>query len=432
MKVKFIIFIAFRYFMAKKKSKTMATSMLLIACISLGIMALNVVIGIMNGFQLSFIEPILNVSSYHIQVSGGSIEQDTLHKLQTFKNVSAIVPFYEYDGILERNAILIRALPTDVMQQDPAFASSFYTVDTRNGRQYDLPEPGVLLKPGSILLGNLLSNELLAGKGSEVPVITFSGNMVVELLVAGVFKTGYSVIDESWGFISMETAGIFQPGEDALEIRYGIKLDNRYGDTMAVKRIISLLDDNFEVQTWRVVNSKFFRALLTEKVLMTLIICLIFIIVSFGIFYSLRRTVHEKIEEIALLKALGTPSFSIKNIFIAEGFLIGVIGAAVGTVLGLLVGYNVNEIFRFIETIANDFLFPWFEGLARPFIRNIRFAPVSIFSPDVYYIDKVEVRVILHEAVLVNMFAIVCCVVAAYFASRKIADFKPAVVLRYE
>ena len=220
----------------------------------------------------------------------------------------------------------------------------------------------------------------IAATGDKVSINTLSENPVVELEVTGIIKTGYALIDEGWGFVSLETAEIFNNRNEQLNLRYGIKLDNRYGDKAVMAKISQLLGPGYTVKSWREFNSKFFRALFTEKFLMTLIIGLIFIIVSFGIFYSLRRTVHEKIEEIALLKALGTSSAAIKQIFVTEGFLIGVIGALAGTVLGLLVGYNVNEIFRFIEWIANQHILPLLEELIRPFAGRIQFAPVSIFA----------------------------------------------------
>jgi len=431
MNFKFIFFVALRYLKARKKSKKISASILLIICICFGVMALTVVIGIMNGFQLTFIEPILNLNSYHIQISGPPLDEPTIAAIRALPNVTACIPFCEFQGLVNgQNACIIRALPANINEVDNTFTSSFKTTDNTGFKTYELPNAAVLEPPGSIMLGNLLRMMINIEIGDSVSIITLEGNPVVTLQVSGIFKTGYDDIDSNWGLITLETAKLFNLKDTPLKIKYGIKLANHFNDQQAVRRLQKILGASYKVQSWRIFNSKFFGALLTEKIMMMVLLGLIFVIVAFGIFHSLRRTVYEKIEEIALFKALGTSSAYIKYIFIAEGFLIGIIGVLTGTIAGLLVGYNINEVFRITETVVNNFLFPLLAKL--PMLHDMQFTPISIFSPDVYYIDQVPVRVMPGEAVLINIFAVACCVAAAYFASRKIADFKPASVLRYE
>lgn len=426
-KIKFILFTAFRFLKAKKRSRKIASSMLSIAGLGAGIMTLTVVIGIMNGLQLSFIEPILNVNSYHIQISGDEIPPETVEKIKKVPGLIAFVPFVEYQAILEgERPCIIRGIPADVMELDPVFRDSFKDLP------YQMPIEEHLREPGSIVLGNLLSSVLYLSKGERVQAITLSSNPSINLRVKGIFKTGFYNIDFNFGFVSLETAQLMNSSFSRDDLTYGIKLSDHFGDQQAARALQNILGDSYEVLSWRVFNSNFFGALLTEKVMMMVVIGLIFILVAFNIYHSLKRSVYERSEEIALFKALGAPSSVIKNIFLMEGFLIGLLGVLVGFIPGLLITYNINEVFRFIEVLVNNNLFPVVEKLMAPFTGPVRLPPISIFSSNVFYIEEVPVRVLLQEAVFINIFAIFSCIAAAWFASKKIISFKPAQILRCE
>jgi lipoprotein-releasing system permease protein len=159
---------------------------------------------------------------------------------------------------------------------------------------------------------------------------------------------------------------------------------------------------------------------------------LIFIVVGFNIFHSLKRSVYEKIEEIATPKALGAAPSAIRNIFLVEGLIIGIAGCAMGLTLGLFISNNINEFFRLIEAVINNLIFAPIEAVVRLFNESFELEPVYIFSSNVFYIDRIESTVFWYEAFFVNFFALFCSLSASYFASRKVAFVKPVEVLRYE
>ena len=103
------------------------------------------------------------------------------------------------------------------------------------------------------------------------------------------------------------------------------------------------------MESWRTYNKSFFDALFMEKLMMMVLVGLIFIVVGFNVYHSLRRSVHERMEEIAVLKAVGVPPGRIQAIFVLEGLIIGVSGALGGLVAGLLVAMNVNGVFALVE-----------------------------------------------------------------------------------
>ena len=251
--------------------------------------------------------------------------------------------------------------------------------------------------------------------------------------VTGYFQTWYYQIDRNWAFVSLNTAREFYKNDRDFPFLYGVKLKNRFLDQDVQQKIKSILGEGkYKIHSWREFNRNFFSALLMEKLLMMLLIGLIFIVVGFNIFHSLKRSVIEKKEEIAILKALGAHPEWVKNIFILEGFFIGFFGSLIGLILGLFVANNINTIFSLSDYFINNILLYIIENILSPFVGEVNFERISIFSPDVFYIKHVPIRILLPETLFIVFFAILCSSLAAYFASKKVIDFKPAEILRYE
>jgi lipoprotein-releasing system permease protein len=179
--------------------------------------------------------------------------------------------------------------------------------------------------------------------------------------------------------------------------------------------------------SWRAFNRSIFGALRLEKTLMMLLVGLIFVVVGGNIYQSLRRSVVERTEEIAVLKALGAPPASIRTVFTLEGLLIGVLGGVIGVTLGLLVSENVNGVFALAEWTVNAVT-----GALQLLGGAIGEGRFTIFSPAYFYITEVPTRAVLWETVGIFLFAMVSATAAAYFASFRVARIKPAEVLRNE
>ncbi len=437
MNIRFIFFVAVRYLKERKRSKKIASSFLSIIGLAVGIMTLIAVLAVMNGFQLSFIEPIIEIVSYHIQVKsadGSELDADTLQNIEELENVDAVVPFFELQTIADsKEACIIRGIPLDAVERDSGFAGSFNLL-------FDIPDRRYIEEENTVILGILLARKLHVQLGDKVNVLGFSDSSYsrlspknVDLTVTGIFKTGYQEIDLFWGFISLNTArGIVD--NRTVPVSYGIKLFNRELDAETKEQINNILNGNknFSAESWKEYNRAFFGALRTEKLIMMFLVGLIFIVVGFNIFYSLRRAVYERLEEIGTLKAYGATTSSIKNIFMLEGLIIGILGCFFGIMLGLLISGNINEIFRLIEMITNEQIFPFLKVLLHPIFGDIQFPEVSIFSSRVYYIDEVPARVFFHEVFIISTSALVTACSAASFASGYVSKIKPAKLMRYE
>ncbi|MBN1836207.1 MAG: ABC transporter permease [Spirochaetales bacterium] len=456
---RFVTQVALRYFRARRRSGAASTALSILG-VSVGVMTLTAVLGVMNGFQLGFIESILEISSYHLQIEGLGDPEPLLYGLTELRGVEAVVPFSEEQVILEggvyddQRGCLLRRVPEAVASLDAGFRERLQIVDGR----FDLSQHR------GIVLGAELARHLGVAPGDSVSVVSLAGGSFASMeperrsyLVTGLFRSGYYDFDLGWAFASLEdaraeaanraeaAAGGPGPGAGAQgsagggaggtgpgpECRVGIKIRNRFRDQEALAAVRALVGERgCKVSSWREFNRAFFGALRTEKIMMMVLVGLIFVVVGFNIYHSLRRAVRERYEDIGVLKALGASDMAVQYVFVIEGLLIGLAGGGIGLLLGLLVAVNIDWVFAAAERIVN-LAAALLARLAAP-LSGMGAEPFSLFSPAYFYINEIPSRVLFHETLLIVLFAIGSCTVAALFASARVGAVRPAEVLRYE
>jgi lipoprotein-releasing system permease protein len=447
---RWISFVAARYVSRGRRNRSSPSPIFAVLGILTGVLALTVILAVKNGFQLGFIESILEIASDHLRVEfpspanpGGMVE--TLIREQS--QVAAVVPFREIRGILrgERSApqaAVIRGLPPDALRWDRGMAEKLLF----ESGSFDLADPR------SILLGAELARRLSLRVGDPVSLLSLAGAFPsageadtpgedpsqtadAALVVAGIFRSGFYEYDLGWAFINLETAAGLDGSSGGLSL--GIKLANRWQDQRAAARTASLLagtlpPESFRVSSWRDYNRAFFGALRTEKLLMFILVGLIFVVVGVNIFQAQRRAVLERREDIGLLRAVGATDRAVRFIFLWDGFVIGLTGAGLGLGLGLLVSFHIAAFFSLLEGIVNGGI-ALLNALASLFGGGgFGEEGFAVFSPAIFYVKEIPSRVIPREAVLVFLFGFLSALGAAWFASGKTARTRPAEVLRYE
>ena len=445
--IAWVWFVAARY-MFKGRGNS-PSPLLSILGIATGVLALIVIIAVMNGFQLGFIESILEISSYHVRLESfpsgetGKIQQI----LASIPGVQSALPFSEFQGLAQgrrsgQQAVLIRGLPADALVLDPSMAAR---LEFEAG-SFDLKGRR------SALLGAELARRVGVKTGDEITLFSISrvlfggaaadpegpegsgggeGAGAAVFTVTGIFRTGFYEYDTSWGFINIESAAAFSETGPAL----GVKLKNRFHDRAALELIRRALPEdaafgNVKLSSWRDYNRSFLGALRTEKLFMFILVGLIFIVVGLNIFQSQRRSVLEHREEIGLLRAVGGGEGAVRLVFVCDGAIIGFSGASAGLALGLFIASHIAAFFTVLEGIVNFFIrivnfFAgfWGGGGADEF---------TLFSPAVFYIKEIPSRIIPHEVALIFMFGFLSALLAAWFASGRVSRIRPAEVLRYE
>jgi lipoprotein-releasing system permease protein len=411
--------------------------------IAVGVLALTVIIAVMNGFQLGFIESILEVSSYHLRIDSfpSGPEGDALRKkVESLSLVSSAVPFHEIQGITRGRrsgqfGAVVRGLPPDALEADKGMAEKLVF------------EAGsfVLYAEDSVLLGAELARRLGLELWDQFSLISVSGDLFAaassqsggensRFIVTGIFRTGFYEYDLSWGFINLRKAGLLAGGTERPAL--GIKLKSRWQVDAAMEQVRSLLAGegfgSLEVHSWREYNRAFFGALRTEKLFMFILVGLIFIIVGLNIFQAQRRSVLERREEIGLLRAVGAADLAVRLVFVWDGCIIGFAGAGIGMILGLLISANIGAFFTVLETIVNGVIHVLNLVTAGVFGAEAAEEGFAVFSSAIFYIKEIPARVIPHEALLIFMFGFFSALLAAWFASGRVSRIKPAEVLRYE
>ncbi len=398
--------------------------------IAIGAMTLITVLGVMNGFQLGTIANLLEVGSYHIQMDDVNRQDQAEQIASSIPEIRAFVPFQELRTLIQPifgspRPALIRAVPHDLLDRDRGLADQ---LDIILG-DFDLK------RPNGIVMGAELARVLGVSVGYSAQIapsdrlLRQQNSALVDLEVRGIFQTGHYEYDRTWAYISIDDSEAIIGSDIAPQL--GIKLRDHYRDRQVIGQLGNLFETNGvsgTMSSWRDFNRSIFIALRLEKILMSLLLGLIFIVVTFNIYQSSQRNVLERFEEIATLKAVGMYPDDTRLIFALQGVFIGLFGGFFGVVAGLFAATNINEIFSLIEAIAKI-------GVAaanRLFAGDNGEFQINPFAGDFFYIEEVPTRILLFETMAIFMFASISATLAAYFASSKVLRARPAEILRYE
>lgn len=420
---RWISFVSGRFARVDRTSRSAAASSLSVLGIALGVMTLIVSLSVMNGFQRGFIDAIMEISSYHLRVEN-VIDEDSFKSFCAKSPlINVATPFYEAQSLMvgrngAQSASLVRAVPYDICIKDSEFAKQ---AEVYAG-SFDLTEPN------SIVLGSELARSLNAGVGSEVSLLALSGGNDVSLFsdtrvftVTGLFFSGYSDINSSFSFISLDDGKKYF-GKDAKKI-YGLKLKKSNEDSF-VARSISKVFPDYSTESWRSYNRTFFGALRIEKNMLMLLVILIFVVVAVNIYNAMRRIVFERREEIAVLSALGGEKKEVQAVFVLQGFSIGFKGALLGLVLGLFLSTNMESVFTFIAE-SQYWITYFFTMVFAPenagFVRE---------NPMFLLYARIPTKMIFSEVIFVVLFGIFSAVFASISASKGMTRLTVSEVFR--
>jgi len=437
---RWIAFVSKRWFVARRESGGTASSVLASAGIGVGVAALIIVLGVMNGFQLGYIESILEISSFHARVearSAGPFDSEFARELSSIPGVRSVLPFWETHALLTASdgrvqPIKLRALPEDLASRDFRFIEALGLIGPKLH-----PSSELFGRNDTIVLGTEMANWLNVAVGDEVKLLVIGSSedegvstSTKRFLVSRVFRSGYFDFDFGLGLVSFDSARSLLPESSTISYTYGIKLNDRFEDSSFALNAEKLSSAHrltkISIETWRDYNRSFFGALRTEKTAMMLLVGLIFAVVGVNIFHSMRRSVAERMEDIAVLRAVGCPAADIRRAFIYQGIAIGAFGSIAGLASGLLIAVNVNQVFAIFEALVNgaQFIFSYLPGVSGNEFR--------VFSPRYFYLMEVPVRVLFPETLFIVAAATASAAIAAGAAATRSSTLAPAEALRYE
>lgn len=425
--LKWVLFVSRRFSRVDRKGRSAVTSFLASLGICFGVMTLITVISVMNGFQMGFIDAIMEVSSYHVRASVPADDAVSFARwCEEDRSIVSAVPFYEAQSLIVggsegwQKPAVIRAVPQNTLDLDAGFKRE---LKMWTG-SFDLS------KPHSIVMGTELARMLGVRVGSIVNLFALSGGGDVDLIssdrlftVTGLFRTGYSDINSSYAFISIED-GQNCFGANA-QLMYGIKLRSTAEDAAVISKINNSFS-SVKTESWKSYNRAFFGALRVEKNMLMMLVFLIFIVVGINIFNGMRRLVYERREEISVFSALGARSNVIQSIFIMRGFLTGFAGALPGLALGLMLSVRIENVFTIMSKLV------YYVQLFGEMLISPSTAAYVRENPMYMLYAHIPARIIPAEVLAITIFGIFSSLVASWAASRGVLKMTVAEVLRDE
>jgi lipoprotein-releasing system permease protein len=413
-------FIGLRYLKAKRKQSFISIiTIISIVGVMVGVMALIVVLAVMSGFEKTLKEKILGTQAHLVLLKanqeGMDHYEEALRKVQEVKGVVSAAPFIFNQVMLSSESNVsggvIKGIDPDREGKVTELAHNMKTGRLQNlkkVRESDLP---------GIILGVELAKHLGVSLNDAIQVISPLGTMtpmgmmpkMKRFRVEGIFYSGMYEFDTTFAYISIESAQKFF-GMGARVTGIEIKTNDIYKVKEIGKEIRQKLGFPFWTRDWMEMNRNLFSALKLEKIAMFIILVLIVLVAALNIISTLIMVVMEKNKDIAILKSMGATSKGILRIFVIEGGIIGVVGTALGTMVGLGMALNLDKLVEFLE---NRFGF-------------------KIFSPDIYYIEKFPSQVNPMDVALIIITAILISLLATLYPAWRASKLDPAEALRYE
>ena len=416
--MKYEWFIGLRYLKAKRKQTFISIiTIISIVGVAVGVLTLIVVLAVMSGFEKTIKEKILGTQAHLVVLKASQQGMDhygeLIKEVEQVKGVVSATPFIYTEVMLssESNVTggVIKGIDPDRVGKVTELAHNM-----KAGRLQDLKEESG--SPG-IILGVELAKQLGVSLNDPIQVISPLGTMtpsgmmpkMKRFRVVGIFHSGMYDFDSKFAYISIDSAQKFL-NMDSRVTGIEVKSNNIYQVKEIGKEIRQKLGFPFWTKDWIEMNRNLFSALKLEKIAMFILLVLIVLVAAFNIISTLIMVVMEKHKDIAVLKSMGASSTGILKIFIIEGGVIGVVGTALGTIVGLGMAFNLDKIVAFLENLFG----------------------FKILSPDVYYIEKFPSQVNPLDIVLIVMTAILISLLATLYPSWRASKLDPAEALRYE
>jgi lipoprotein-releasing system permease protein len=409
--------IAWRYLRSRRGSKLLSLiSIIAIGGVLVGVSALIVIIGVMNGLQHDLREKIL-VGSPDIRVlSYGEDLKITdwpqvLDKVRKQPGVVTAAPFvltealmtagHDYAGGvyvvgLQSQA---RGVPDVTTIRSHAVSGDFRFAST------DGQHRGVVL--GKLLAARFNKwpgdsiNLLSAGGGKMNPVTGGFVPRVERFEVTGIVSTGMYEYDNSYAFVALDKAqSLAGLGDGVTGIE--VKTADRWQAASVASRLVAALGWPYRTVDWEEQNHSLFQALKLEKLGMGVILLLIVLVAAFNIVSTLTMVVADKTKEIGILKAMGMPAKSIRRIFFLQGLVIGVVGTGLGLVLGFGAALALDK-YQFIKLDAQVYFIDHLPVSTQPMdvmwivIASIAIAAIATVYPSVQASRLFPIEAIRHE-----------------------------------
>jgi lipoprotein-releasing system permease protein len=408
----FTWFVGTRYLRARKKQAFISLiTFLATAGISVGVMALIVVIAVMTGFESELQNRILGIESHVLVMRYGESVSDieaTAAKISATDGILSVTPFI-YTQVMLRSphgvtGAVLKALDPSLPGPPIFVGKNMALVDvlaeTAPGES-DGKGPG-------LVVGRVTAERLKVAVGDPVYLISPLGKgtaanqmpSVMRFSVAGIFETGMNEYDGAMSFVRLDVAQrlLQMPGQAT---GFEVRVADIYQAKQIADAIVARVGFPFWARDWMQMNRNLFSMLRLQKTVMYIILTLIVVVAAFNIASALIMMVMEKTKDIAILKTIGATNRHIRRIFVFKGLVIGCLGTAIGGVLGFM-----------LCSILKRY----------PFIK---------LPGDVYFLTTLPVSLQLVDVLTIGLSTVVICFLATLYPAASASALDPVNGIRY-
>ena len=408
--------IAWRYLRSRRGSRLLSLiSVIAIGGVLVGVAALIVIMGVMNGLQRDLREKIL-IGSPDVRVLpyGEALRlsgwEAMLDRARTVPGVVTAAPFVQSEGLVTNDAgyragaqvvglaSLAPGAPDVTTVREKAILGEFRFV--QDGRE------------NGAVVGKLLAAKLNVWPGDRIQLLGFNNvefNAATGIpilrpdtfVVTGIFETGMYEYDNAYLYVAL-AAGQRFAGLDGDVTGLEVRTEDRWRAPAIGQALVDSLGANVHAVDWQAQNRSLFQALKLEKLGMGVILLLIIMIAAFNIVSTLTMVVADKTREIGILRAMGMPARSIRRIFLLQGVVIGAVGTGAGVLLGLTVAVVLEYVF-----------------------------PIPL-DPSVYFIDHLPVATDPFEVLAIVAASVAVAALATLYPSAQAARLYPVDAIRHD
>ena len=412
------IAIAWRYLRSRRGSQLLSLiSLIALGGVVVGVSALILVLGVMNGLQKDLRDKILIGSpDLRVLTVGDDLTmtdwEATLTKVRRQAGVVSAEPFVLKDALITKGNDY--AEPVKVVGLPAAVPGS---PDVTQIRQYARSGDFTFRAPDDsskgIVIGQRLAERLNAWPGQVLVLATVPGRLqmssalggfvpqIRRYVVTGVFETGMYEYDSGYAYMELSAAQDLA-GLGARVTGIDVRTPDRWQASVVAEQLATTLGFPYRTIDWQEQNRSLFSALKLEKLAMFVILLLIVLVAAFNIVSTLTMVVTDKTREIGILKAMGMPAASIRRIFLWQGAAIGFVGTSIGVALGLLCAWALTR----FKLIALD--------------------------PQVYFIDRLPIQIAITDVMWIVGASLGIAMLATLWPARQASRLFPVEAIRHE
>jgi lipoprotein-releasing system permease protein len=424
--MRFELFIAARYLRARRRQAVVGLiTVISVVGVAAGVAALIIALAITNGMRRDLQQRLVG-STAHVELmrtAGDGIRdwQPLMARLAQVPHVVAVAPGLYGQVLISRGARSGGALIKGIVPADELKVGNLLQAVNQGSAEELAPvnptHDGETVMNGApmnelappIVIGNELAISLGASVGDTLLVTSPQGELTPlglvpryqRFRVVGIFASGFYQYDDSYAFMRLADAQRLFSEPDLVSV-LSFRIDDLYKAVDAGRAIEEVAGPGFQTTNWMQQNRELFRALKLEQVVTFIVLALIVVVAALNILIALTMMVMEKTRDIAVMMSFGVTAEQVRRIFLMQGLLI----SAIGTTLGLVLGYAMNIV-----------------GSRYQFIH---------LDASVYSIDHLPFAPRLVDALIVAGVSLGMSLLATIYPSSSAASVLPAEALRYE